>query len=126
MQQTNFYTAQFHGMVAYYNFEGITIHAAEGLRLFKSIGDRPAVILRNHGLLAWGQTLPQTSPKGTVYQHTHFLRAAVNDDFLVDAKVLRFGKSTAYAKATVAFAASGELVVRASAEFAFCDPCRQP
>jgi len=59
------------------------------------------------------------SPKGTVYQHTHFLRAAVNDDFLVEAKVLRFGKSTAYAEATVTFAASGEVVARASAEFAF-------
>jgi acyl-coenzyme A thioesterase PaaI-like protein len=58
-------------------------------------------------------------PKGTVYQHTHFLRAAVNDDFLVEARVLRFGRSTAYAEATVAFAASGELVARACAEFAF-------
>jgi ribulose-5-phosphate 4-epimerase/fuculose-1-phosphate aldolase len=60
LQQTNFYTAQLHGMVAYHDFEGITIHADEGPRLLKSIGDRPAVILRNHGLLAWGQTLPQT------------------------------------------------------------------
>lgn len=60
LQQTNFYTAQLHGMVAYHDFEGITIHADEGPRLLKSIGDRNAVILRNHGLLAWGQTLPQT------------------------------------------------------------------
>jgi acyl-coenzyme A thioesterase PaaI-like protein len=57
--------------------------------------------------------------KGTVYQHTHFLRAALNDDFVIEAKVLRFGKSTAYAEATVSFATSGELVARASAEFAF-------
>jgi ribulose-5-phosphate 4-epimerase/fuculose-1-phosphate aldolase len=60
LQQTNFYTAQLHGMVAYHDFEGITIHADEGPRLLKSIGDKKAVILRNHGLLAWGQTLPQT------------------------------------------------------------------
>lgn len=60
LQQTNFYTAQLHGMVAYHDFEGITIHAEEGPRLLKSIGNRPAVILRNHGLLAWGGTLPQT------------------------------------------------------------------
>ena len=58
-------------------------------------------------------------PKGTVYQHTHFLRAAVNDDFLIEAQVLRFGKATAYAEATVTFAASGDVVARASAEFAF-------
>jgi ribulose-5-phosphate 4-epimerase/fuculose-1-phosphate aldolase len=60
LQQTNFYSAQLHGMVAYHDFEGITIHAAEGPRLLESIGDRQAVILRNHGLLAWGVTLPQT------------------------------------------------------------------
>ena len=60
LQQTNFYTAQLHDMVAYHDFEGITIHADEGPRLLKSIGDRNAVILRTHGLLAWGQTLPQT------------------------------------------------------------------
>ena len=60
LQQTNFYTAQLHDMVAYHDFEGITIHADEGPRLLESIGDRNAVILRNHGLLAWGQTLPQT------------------------------------------------------------------
>jgi ribulose-5-phosphate 4-epimerase/fuculose-1-phosphate aldolase len=60
LQQTNFYTAQLHDMVAYHDFEGITIHADEGPRLLRSIGQRQAVILRNHGLLAWGQTLPQT------------------------------------------------------------------
>ena len=60
LQQTNFYTAQLHGMVAYHDFEGITIHADEGPRLLRSIGNRNAVILRNHGLLAWGHTLPQT------------------------------------------------------------------
>ena len=60
LQQTNFYSAQLHGMVAYHDFEGITIHADEAPRLLASIGDKPAVVLRNHGLLAWGHTLPQT------------------------------------------------------------------
>ena len=60
LQQTNFYSAQLHDMVAYHDFEGITIHAEEGPRLLKSMGQKPAVILRNHGLLAWGKTLPQT------------------------------------------------------------------
>ncbi|MDM0111515.1 class II aldolase/adducin family protein [Variovorax sp. J22R133] len=60
LQQTNFYTAQLHDMVAYHDFEGITIHADEGPRLLQSIGSKQAVILRNHGLLAWGQTLPLT------------------------------------------------------------------
>jgi ribulose-5-phosphate 4-epimerase/fuculose-1-phosphate aldolase len=60
LQQTNFYTAQLHNMVAYHDFEGITIHAEEGPRLLNSMGNKQAVILRNHGLLAWGKTLPQT------------------------------------------------------------------
>lgn len=57
--QSNFYSAQLTGMVAYHEFEGITIHADEGPRLLASIGDHKAVILRNHGLLAWGGSLPQ-------------------------------------------------------------------
>lgn len=60
LSQSNFYSAQLHDMVAYHDFEGITIHAEEAPRLLKSIGSRPAVILRNHGLLAWGGTLAQT------------------------------------------------------------------
>ena len=60
LQQTNFYSAQLHDMVAYHEFEGITVHADEAPRLLRSIGNRPAVILRNHGLLAWGATLPHT------------------------------------------------------------------
>lgn len=59
LQQTNFYSAQLHDKVAYHDFEGITIHADEGPRLVKNIGNRQAVILRNHGLLTWGRTVPQ-------------------------------------------------------------------
>ena len=55
---TNFYAAQLGDGVAYHDFEGITLHADEGPRLLASVGDRHAVILRNHGLLTWGETLP--------------------------------------------------------------------
>ena len=60
LMQTNFYSAQLHNMVAYHDFEGITIHADEGPRVLKSIGKKQAVILRNHGLLAWGGAVPET------------------------------------------------------------------
>ena len=60
LAQNNFYSAQLHGMVAYHDFEGITVHAGEAPRLLKNIGDKPVVILRNHGLLAWGNTLALT------------------------------------------------------------------
>ena len=60
LSMSNFYSAQLHGKVAYHDFEGITVHADEGPRLVRNIGDKPAVILRNHGLLAWGSTLAKT------------------------------------------------------------------
>ncbi len=57
LSQNNFYSAQLHGLVAYHDFEGITVHADETPRLLKSMGNKPALILRNHGLLTWGPTL---------------------------------------------------------------------
>jgi ribulose-5-phosphate 4-epimerase/fuculose-1-phosphate aldolase len=59
LSMDNFYSAQLHDRVAYHDFEGITVHADEGPRLLRSIGNRPAVILRNHGLLSWGRTIEQ-------------------------------------------------------------------
>jgi ribulose-5-phosphate 4-epimerase/fuculose-1-phosphate aldolase len=58
LAQNNFYSAQLHGLVAYHDFEGITVHAEEAPRLLAAMGDKPLLILRNHGLLACGATLP--------------------------------------------------------------------
>ena len=60
LAQNNFYSAQLHDLVAYHDFEGITIHAEEAPRLLASLGTRPLMVLRNHGLLAAGPTLPLT------------------------------------------------------------------
>jgi len=60
LSMSNFYSAQLHGKLAYHDFEGITLHADEGPRLLRAIGDKPAVILRNHGLLAWGDTVARS------------------------------------------------------------------
>ena len=56
---TNFYAAQLHGGVAYHDFEGITVEEGEKTRLVASIGAKRAVILRNHGLLAWGPSVAE-------------------------------------------------------------------
>ena len=58
LAQNNFYSAQLHDLVGYHDFEGITIHADEAPRLLASLGSRPLMILRNHGLLSVGPTLP--------------------------------------------------------------------
>jgi ribulose-5-phosphate 4-epimerase/fuculose-1-phosphate aldolase len=59
LSPTNFYAAQLHGRVAYHDFEGITVDAREQESMLRDIGDKPAVILRNHGLLAWGPSVPE-------------------------------------------------------------------
>jgi ribulose-5-phosphate 4-epimerase/fuculose-1-phosphate aldolase len=55
----NFYGAMLHGQVAYHEFEGITVEEGERERLVRSIGTKPAVILRNHGLLSWGPSVSE-------------------------------------------------------------------
>jgi ribulose-5-phosphate 4-epimerase/fuculose-1-phosphate aldolase len=55
----NFYGAMLHGRVAYHDFEGITVEPGEKERLIRDLGDKPAMILRNHGLLAWGTSVAE-------------------------------------------------------------------
>lgn len=55
----NFYSAQIYEQVAYHEFEGITVEEDEKVRLLASLGDKRLLILRNHGLLAWGETVPE-------------------------------------------------------------------
>jgi ribulose-5-phosphate 4-epimerase/fuculose-1-phosphate aldolase len=55
----NFYGAMLQGQIAYHDFEGISVEPGERERLVKDIGDKRAVLLRNHGLLAWGPSVPQ-------------------------------------------------------------------
>src|SRR5882672_7137422 len=61
LSPTNFYAAQLQGGVAYHDFEGITVEDGEKPRLLASIAGsgkpKRAVILRNHGLLAWGPSV---------------------------------------------------------------------
>jgi ribulose-5-phosphate 4-epimerase/fuculose-1-phosphate aldolase len=59
LSMDNFYAAQLHQRLAYHDFEGITVHADEGPRVVQSIGDCRAVILRNHGLLSWGNHIAE-------------------------------------------------------------------
>ncbi|CAB3657441.1 class II aldolase/adducin family protein [Trinickia soli] len=59
LENSNFYSAQIDGRVAYHDFEGITVRADEGARLVANLGDKRLMILRNHGLLAVGSTIAQ-------------------------------------------------------------------
>jgi ribulose-5-phosphate 4-epimerase/fuculose-1-phosphate aldolase len=60
LRNDNFNSAMLHGRVAYHDFEGITTDPAEKPRLVASLGDRPILILRNHGLLVATGSVAET------------------------------------------------------------------
>ena len=59
LAMTNFYSAMLYGQVAYHTFEGITVNPDEKGRLLAAMGAHRQLILRNHGLLTWGSTIPE-------------------------------------------------------------------
>ena len=50
---------EFYGKVAYHDYEGIALDLDEQKRLVADLGDKPVMILRNHGLLTVGKTAQQ-------------------------------------------------------------------
>ncbi|HKI63028.1 MAG TPA: class II aldolase/adducin family protein [Burkholderiales bacterium] len=58
LRYDNFYSALLYGQVAYHDFEGVTTDVAEQPRLVKSLGSKPILILRNHGLLVACPSIP--------------------------------------------------------------------
>jgi ribulose-5-phosphate 4-epimerase/fuculose-1-phosphate aldolase len=48
----------FYGRVSYHDYEGLAIDIDERARLVRDLGDNPVMILRNHGLLAVGPSIP--------------------------------------------------------------------
>ena len=48
----------FYGAVAYHGYEGIALDTDERQRLIADLGDKPVMILHNHGLLVTGETIP--------------------------------------------------------------------
>ncbi|HEY5636954.1 MAG TPA: class II aldolase/adducin family protein [Burkholderiales bacterium] len=59
LRYDNFYSASLWGKVAYHDFEGVTTDAGEQPRLVASLGDKPVLILRNHGLLVACPSIPE-------------------------------------------------------------------
>ena len=60
LRTDNFYSALLHNRIAYHDFEGITVNEDEKPRLVANMGDKSLLILRNHGLLACGRSIPET------------------------------------------------------------------
>jgi ribulose-5-phosphate 4-epimerase/fuculose-1-phosphate aldolase len=79
LNHNTFYGAQFTGRVAYHDFEGLSLRDGEKPRLVASLGDRKALILRNHGLLTTGRTVAEA------FYHMWRLQRACETQVVVDA-----------------------------------------
>ena len=55
----DFSGSAFHNRVAYHDFEGITVMDDEKQRLINNFGSKILMILRNHGLLTIGRSIPE-------------------------------------------------------------------
>ena len=51
---------RFTGNIAYHDYEGLALELGEQQRLTRDLGAHKAMILRNHGLLACGASIPET------------------------------------------------------------------
>ena len=56
---SNFYACAFIGQIGYHDFEGVTVRAEEGERLLANLGDKRVLMLRNHGPVVMGRTVPE-------------------------------------------------------------------
>ncbi len=59
LQPVNFYACNFMGQIGYHDFEGVTVRDEEGPRLLASLGDKTVLLLRNHGPVVMGRSLPE-------------------------------------------------------------------
>lgn len=58
LQPVNFYACNFIGRLSYHTFEGVTVREEEGERLLENLGSNRILMLRNHGPVVIGPTLP--------------------------------------------------------------------
>ncbi len=66
---------KYYGHIGYHDYEGIALDLAERDRLVNDLGPHNAMILRNHGLLACGKSIP------TAFQEMYFLERRARFSF---------------------------------------------
>ena len=76
LQPVNFYAANFIGQIGYHDFEGVTVRDEEGPRFLSSLGGRSMMLLRNHGILVMGRTLPEVFVKHWALQRACEIQVA--------------------------------------------------
>lgn len=59
LQPVNFYACFLAGRIGYHDFEGITVRPEEGERLVANLAQHRVLMLRNHGPVVLGDTIPE-------------------------------------------------------------------
>jgi len=59
LAQVSMASTSFYDGLAYHDYEGVSLYLDERERLIQSLGNKKAMILRNHGLLVTGKTVPE-------------------------------------------------------------------
>jgi ribulose-5-phosphate 4-epimerase/fuculose-1-phosphate aldolase len=92
LRYDNFYSSTLYGQVAYHEFEGVTTDTAEQPRLVASLGAKPILILRNHGLLVACPGIPEAFTTYWTLQRACEIQAATDamagDNLPITQKVL--------------------------------------
>jgi ribulose-5-phosphate 4-epimerase/fuculose-1-phosphate aldolase len=55
----NQFSAPYYNRVGYHDYEGVATNLDERQRLVRDLGDKQVMVLRNHGLLTAGRTVPE-------------------------------------------------------------------
>lgn len=76
LKPVNFYACNFYGQIAYHDFEGVTVRDEEGERLLANLGDHRMMLLRNHGILVMGKTVPEAFVKHWALQRACEIQVA--------------------------------------------------
>jgi ribulose-5-phosphate 4-epimerase/fuculose-1-phosphate aldolase len=58
LRPVNFYACNLMGQMGFHDFEGITVRDEEGERLVENLGNKRILMLKNHGPVVLGKTLP--------------------------------------------------------------------
>lgn len=75
--------------LAYHEYEGVALNLDERERLVRDLGDKDVMILRNHGTLTLGKTIPEA------FVLAHFLERACEAQVLAQAAALHWPSKAA-------------------------------
>jgi ribulose-5-phosphate 4-epimerase/fuculose-1-phosphate aldolase len=73
----SFYACNFQGQIGYHDFEGVTVREEEGDRLLANLGSKRILLLRNHGPVVLGRSIPEMFVTAWALQRACEIQVAV-------------------------------------------------